>query len=61
MANLQPDLERFEVLNVLTPTVCQYVSGWVSSETLVTEAVDMRFSLRAARLTGSDHDLCLKT
>lgn len=61
MANLQANLERFNVLNVLNPAGTEYVSGWVGSETLVTEAVHMRFSLRAGRLTVGDHDPCQKT
>lgn len=61
MANLQADLERFNILNVLNSTGTEYVAGWVGTETLVTETVDIRFSLRAERLTVSDHDPCQKT
>lgn len=61
MANLQADLERFNILSVLNSTGTEYVSGWVGSKTLVTEAVDMWFRLRAERLTVSDDDVCQKT
>lgn len=61
MANLQADLERFTILNVLNSTCTEYVFGWVGSKTLVTEAVDMWFRLRTERLTVSDDDPCQKT
>lgn len=61
MANLQADLKSFNILSVLNATGTEYVSGWVGSETLVTEAENMQFSLRAERLTVGDHDPCQKT
>lgn len=46
MGNLQIDLERFNILNVLNATGAGYVFDWVGSKTSVTEAVDIWFGGR---------------